>query len=133
MRILSLGCSEFSYVCTTPLVDSPDPAKLAVRMVARNALVLLVSVEQGDSPSQVRRAADRVRRIAEYAEITRVVIDGFAHLSNRLATPDGVRERLGVLADALHPLGVHMTPFGWNKLLHFDVTAEEWSHRYIHT
>ena len=134
MKILSLACTRFSYLPTTPLLDAAAAiAGRPERVTVHDALVLLCTVEQGDSPSQVRRAADRVHRLAESAGLKAVVVDAFAHLSAKLATPASVVDRLAILAEHLAPLEIHTAPFGWQKELSFDVTAERWSHHLITT
>lgn len=132
MKILSLKCKTFAYACTEPLVA--DAATEPGQARFGSCLVLLVTVEPGDAPSKLRRAADAVLRISAATGVTQVVVNGFAHLSSRLAAPDDAACRVAALATELQEreLAVHVTPFGWHKTLEFDVAADAHSHRFVH-
>lgn len=134
MKVLSLACSVFSYRPTVALVGGAAVLGGDGEVTTYyDSLILLTTVERGDSPSQIRRAADHVHRIAGDAGIKSVVIDAFSHLSQRLAPPEAVADRIAIFRDRLGPLDIHETPYGWNKELNIRTTAEPWSYKFIHT
>jgi len=134
VRVLSLACSKFTYLCTKPLVESAvniqgEPE----RVTLHDNLVLLTTIEKGDSPSQIKRAAERVHKLSVESGIKVVTVDAFVHLSQKAAPHDQVHEKMEIFLEHLAPLEIHHTPFGWQKELSVDITAEPWSHHLIHT
>ena len=78
-------------------------------------LVSFISVEEGDE-NLVERAAREIGDVASKLNVERIVLYPYAHLSNRLASPEtGMR----VLRELEEILGknyeVHRAPFGWYK------------------
>lgn len=78
-------------------------------------LVAFTSVEEGDS-SLVKRAAEEIEDVANKVGAERIVLYPYAHLSNKLASPDEAISVLRDLEDILKErYEVHRAPFGWYK------------------
>lgn len=89
------------------------------RYRVKDALLLLVSVEEGDAEALAGRIVSDAQEFMEKLKIPRLVIYPYAHLSTKLAPPSKALQVLRKLGEEAEARGieVHRAPFGWNKRL----------------
>ncbi|EQD50266.1 threonyl-tRNA synthetase, partial [mine drainage metagenome] len=102
------------------------------------ALVLMVSIEAGDSQAEAKAAIDASIGFARKQKLQKMVLYPFAHLSNNL---EGIEKSM-VLFKSMKDyaneqsggdIEVVAAPFGWNKQLSLDIKGHplsEQSHSY---
>ncbi len=121
MRILQLDVDNITYEPVNPESELYDDAKRA-KVSVDNALVLLVSVEEGDGKEQAAKAAEDAKKFMKQLGRKRIVLYPYAHLSPDLAQP---KEAMKVLEQIKEGLGdeyeVTKAPFGWNKKLSLSI------------
>ncbi|MGC9205345.1 MAG: threonine--tRNA ligase [Candidatus Micrarchaeia archaeon] len=121
MRILQLDVNSIDYKLVEPessVYEKSDEKEVSVK----DALVLLVSIEKGDTISEAERAIKDATEYMLRIKRKKIVIYPFAHLSNNLEEP---KKALGIL-EAMRksvPSGIELiaAPFGWNKSLSLDI------------
>jgi threonyl-tRNA synthetase len=118
MKILQLDVDSITYELIKPeakLYEESDKKSVTVK----DALVLLLSVEEGDDRSVAEKAAADALETAKKLERKRILVYPFAHLSNNLADPKSAMEVVSQLFKACEVPGMEVSksPFGWNKKL----------------
>lgn len=121
MRILQLDVNGIDYKLVEPessVYEKSNDKEVSVK----DALVLLVSVEKGDT---VENAEQAIKDATEYMlriKRKKIVIYPFAHLSNNLEEPKKALEILEAMRKSV-PKGIELisAPFGWNKSLSIDI------------
>jgi len=121
MRTLMLHAENFSYHPTKKAVQQAEED--ASGFSAENALVVLVTVEEGDDGEVVEMAVEDILEHAGRVKSDVVVVYPYAHLSSRLAPLSEARELVALLAKRLEERGarVHRAPFGWYKSFELKV------------
>jgi len=121
LRILQLDVDNITYEPVKPESEVYDEAKRE-KVSVRDALVLLVSVEEGDDRELAVKAAVDAGKFMEQLGRNRVVVYPYAHLSTNLAKPSKAREILNDIAEELAKnYEMVKAPFGWNKKLSIDI------------
>jgi len=133
MKLLCLHADSFSYEFDHPTegADSHEAGQLAN---FDEALVVFVAIEHDDE-SKVNHAAKEIRKLARKAEVKRIVINPFVHLTSEPAPPDEARNESHDLTDRLRETfdgEVAYTSFGWYKAFRIDVRGDEASMFYRH-
>ena len=116
MKILQLHSDFIEYKPVKKEIEAAEDAKTdAVRI--DDALVLLVSAEEGDDNSVLNRAVAELKDSIAKLKVTKVVIYPYAHLSSKLAHPNNALKLLKQFESLCVEQGinVHRAPFGWNK------------------
>ncbi|GAA4613527.1 hypothetical protein GCM10023195_58570 [Actinoallomurus liliacearum] len=135
MKILCLECRAVEYVLQYPTQSIVEPDDAALSSLAwDNCLLLLITIEPGDL-EKIRHAAKAIRRVCAKTDVKSIVINGFAHLSHTLASPEDSHQTIVALRDRLvetTPHQVEVTPFGWQKSFTIDVMGNSGSQRFIH-
>ncbi|MEM0120879.1 MAG: threonine--tRNA ligase [Thermoprotei archaeon] len=124
MRILQLDVDYVEFELVEPEIDIHDePLERRVRV--EDALLLLTSVEMGDSADIARKAVGDAAKFASQLKRNRIVIYPYAHLSSNLEEPTKAREILLSMKKEAEALGfeVYSAPFGWNKKLTVSTKA----------
>ena len=121
MKILQLDVDNITYLPVKPeakIYDDVKKEKVSIDL----ALVLLVSVEKGDTLEMAEKAAKDTASYLEKLQRKRLVIYPYAHLSNNLASPEDALTIINYLCKNA-PEGVEVLrgPFGWNKKLSLDI------------
>ncbi len=121
MRTLLIHARSFSYNVKTRAIPEAEEINECERTFkASNVLVVFTSIESGDceNPNQVVRDAvndilNQVRRV----KADNVVIYPYAHLTQRLASPECALMILRSIEAELnrHGINVRRAPFGWYK------------------
>jgi len=121
LRILQLDVDNITYEPVKPESEVYDEAKRE-KVSVRDALVLLISVEEGDDRELAVKAAVDAGKFMEQLGRNRVVVYPYAHLSTNLAKPSKAREILNDIAEELAKnYEMVKAPFGWNKKLSIDI------------
>ncbi|MEM3227585.1 MAG: threonine--tRNA ligase [Candidatus Micrarchaeaceae archaeon] len=121
MRILQLDVNNITYEPISPEAEVYDEAKKE-KVSVNDALVLMVSVEKGDSEELAAKAAEEAGKFMDKLGRNKVVVYPYAHLSSNLASPKEAIEILNEISEELAKK--HETikaPFGWNKKLSIDI------------
>ncbi len=122
MRLLTIHAEKFWFKArekalkdAEELVDVPGEAR------AENALVVFISVEEGDAKGGkefLGQVARNVVEIAENVKADTIVLYPYAHLSSRLAPPFEAMEVMKSLEEVVKSVfkgKVLRAPFGWYK------------------
>ncbi|MEM2020860.1 MAG: threonyl-tRNA synthetase editing domain-containing protein [Zestosphaera sp.] len=121
MKVLVIHAEEFSSRITEKAVKEAEEA-VVPQVRVKNALVVFISVEEGDLPGvdQISvKFVDDIKDLAGRLRPSSIVLYPYAHLSRNLARPE---EALGVLSvlevrtrEALKEVPIFRLPFGWYK------------------
>jgi threonyl-tRNA synthetase len=122
MKILQLDVDSITYELIKPeakLYEESDKKSVTLN----DALVLLLSVEDGDDKSVAEKAAADALDVAKKLDRKRILVYPFAHLSNNLADPKSAMEVVKWLSKSCEAPGIEVSqsPFGWNKKLTMSV------------
>jgi threonyl-tRNA synthetase len=118
MKILQLDVDFIEYELVKPEIrnyEEWDNKKVRVE----DALVLLTSVERGDTEKEAELAVMDAAEFAKSVKRDKLVIYPYAHLSSNLEEPERAKEVLGLMLSEAkkYKLEVTHAPFGWNKKL----------------
>ncbi len=123
MKVLQLDVNSISYKPVKPEASMYEES-MGDEKKLENALVILASVEQGDTPRIAQEAVDACAAFARKQKIGTIVIYPFAHLSSNLEEPGkamGVLKAMRAHAEKVFEGKVESAPFGWNKQLSLDI------------
>ena len=125
MKLLCLHAERFDYRFDhpTPGADERQPGE---EVDFEEALVVFVAVESGDA-DKVNQAAKEVRHLARRADVRRIVVNPFVHLTSEPAPPDEAHGDSLRLAERLRETfdgEVAYTSFGWYKAFRIDVRGD---------
>ncbi len=137
MRVLQLDVNRIEFRLVKPEASMYEPADYKSKEVT-DALVLMVSIEAGDSESEASAAIDESIAFAKKQKLGKIVLYPFAHLSSNL---EGIEKSMELFKQmkgyAINKAGesieVIAAPFGWNKQLSLDIKGHplsEQSHGY---
>ena len=123
MKILTLHCD---YVKFKPLKKAlKDVEELSDKdkeeTIVKECLVVLTSIEQGDSEKEIKQLIEAVEKTAKEVKTNNLVLYPYAHLSSNLAKPHLALELLKESESQLIKKFKHVTraPFGYYKELEF--------------
>lgn len=121
MKILQLDVNNITYTPVKPEAKLYDDVKKEPVSIDE-ALVLLISIEKGDTIEMADRAIAETKSFLDKLQRKRLVIYPYAHLSNSLASPEDALKIFNYLVKNA-PEGVETLrgPFGWNKKLSLDI------------
>ncbi len=115
MRLLLLHSDWIEFEPLEKALKAAEEIEKEKKRV-EDALVVFVSVEDGDSEKTVKNAAGEILDVAEQVGAKRVVLYPFVHLSSKPASPGIAFELLKALEKELgRSIEVHRAPFGWYK------------------
>src|SRR5438093_13671606 len=118
MRILQSHVDYIEYEPVSKAVSiAEDVPKEKTRI--EDALVLFVSVENGDIVELAHKAMEDAHRFMQNLKANKVVIYPFAHLSQNLAGPVEAIKILKAMEKYAQSAGLetYRAPFGWDKAL----------------
>ena len=121
MKILQLDVNNITYTpvkAEAKIHDDVEKKEVSVD----EALVLLISVENGDTLDTAKKAADEARSFMQKQQRKKLVIYPYAHLSSNLAPLEEALKIINYLTEN-PPDGIEVfrAPFGWNKKLSLDI------------
>ncbi|MGC8478589.1 MAG: threonine--tRNA ligase [Candidatus Micrarchaeia archaeon] len=121
MKILQLDVDNITYEPMNPeskVYEKAEKAKVSID----DALVLLVSVEEGDTERQIAKAVEDTKKFMKQLGRKKIVIYPYAHLSPNLAKPQEAMDMLNEMEKKLgEEYEVAKAPFGWNKKLSLSI------------
>ncbi len=123
MKILQLDVNSISYKLIKPEASIYEEAKEKDGR-ASNALVMLTSIEAGDTARTGEEAVNASAAFAKKQKIDTILIYPFAHLSGSLEEPGKAIEVFKAMrehAEKAFDGKVEYAPFGWNKQLSLDI------------
>ncbi len=115
MKILQLDVENITYELVSPeasVYEKSDEKRVSVD----DAIVLLVSIEKGDSEETASKAINEAVKFMEAEKRKKLLIYPFAHLSGNLAAPKEAMKLIDYMYDiAAKRCDAKKAPFGWNK------------------
>jgi threonyl-tRNA synthetase len=121
VRILELDSDNVKYEAISPEAEVYEEAK-EKRVSVDNVLLVLISVEEGDSEDTGKAAVQDIERFMKQLGRKSVMLYPYAHLSSNLARP---RQAMQILSSMYNGMSrefeVHKAPFGWTKKPTFSV------------
>jgi threonyl-tRNA synthetase len=134
MRILQLDVNELDYELIEPelkVYEKSDERSVKVK----NAVVMFVSIEKGDTAGAAQKAVDEAVAFAAKQKVPTLVLYPFAHLSDNLESPAKAMELFDGMARYADKSGLEVVraPFGWNKAWNISIKGHplaEQSRRY---
>ncbi len=124
MKILQLDVNSVKFELVKPEASVYEEYKDKGGS-AENALLLLTSVEKGDSNSIAENAVRDALKFAKKQGVKKIVIYPFAHLSSNLS---GLDDAMGILKHMCEfaeknseGIEIMHAPFGWNKKLSIEI------------
>ena len=122
MRILTLHCDYIRFKALKKALKDADELspKEKEEHEIKECLVVLTSIEQGDSSKEVKQLVEAVEKTAKEVKTDKVVLYPYAHLSSNLAKP---QVALSLLKEAESELSKKFkttrAPFGYYKEFEF--------------
>ncbi|MEM3626394.1 MAG: threonyl-tRNA synthetase editing domain-containing protein, partial [Candidatus Micrarchaeaceae archaeon] len=118
MQILQLDVEKISYELIKPessIYEDSNEKKAEIE----DALVLLVSIEAGDTNELAEKAISDATEFMSKLKRKRLVLYPFAHLSSNLEKPKAALALYSHMREFANGKGIelHCAPFGWNKKL----------------
>jgi threonyl-tRNA synthetase len=134
MRALLCHCrnyrSEVKRLATTPVGIQPETIGDKASE-ATNAIVALITVENGDNPRDVsQKIAQEIRIMCRDTAHSKVVLFPFAHLSSDLAETSLVLAFFDELSKELEDLHPERAHFGSDKKLLLDIFGHKGNIRF---
>ncbi len=134
MRVLQLDVDKIRWKPIKPEASVYEESKDS-EVEAENAVVMLISIENGDTEEFAKKAVDESIDFAHKEKEQTLVIYPYAHLSDNLSSLNDALNLLKAMRveAAKSDLNIISAPFGWNKKLSLEIKghplAEE-SHSY---
>ena len=123
MKILQMDVDSITFEPIRPEASLYDDVKKE-RTIIKDTLVILVSVEVGDTNEMAEKAMFDTYEFMKKLDRNSLVIYPFAHLSGNLASPKEAMQILEYMyKNVPKELTVVKAPFGWNKKLILDIKA----------
>jgi threonyl-tRNA synthetase len=122
MRVMQLDVNSIAFEPTEPEIRTHEPAEKK-KVSVKNALVLLASVERGDTEAFASKAVKDAVDFAGKNKITTVVLYPYAHLSSNLEEPQRSMNLYQYMVKEAEKsnLKIIAAPFGWTKALSIDI------------
>ncbi|HUC38800.1 MAG TPA: threonine--tRNA ligase [Candidatus Acidoferrum sp.] len=121
MKIIQLDVESMEYEPIEPEIQIYEKIERKAVHV-KDALLLLISIEKGDTEAYASRALKEAMDFAEKQRIKSIVLYPFAHLSTNLEEPQRALNLFDYMAKEAEKgkLKVYRSPFGWNKRLSYS-------------
>ncbi|MCS7136473.1 MAG: threonine--tRNA ligase [Nitrososphaerota archaeon] len=86
-------------------------------------ILVLTTMEEGDDEATVDKAVSELKGYSSKVGSRRILIYPYAHLSNKLATPERALELVRIFREKCGLVGmeVYTSPFGWTKALSLSI------------
>ncbi|MCL5675162.1 MAG: threonine--tRNA ligase [Candidatus Marsarchaeota archaeon] len=121
MRILQLDVDRITYEPVKPEASVYEDVSRE-RISVEDTLVILVSIETGDTKEMAEKAMHDTFDYMEKLARKKLVIYPFAHLSRELADPHEAMNMLNYMYSMVPgSIEAKKAPFGWNKKLILDI------------
>ncbi len=120
MRALYLHVDRIAWQPTQRALRS---AEEPLSGEAKNALAIMVAVEEGDGEEEVKRLVEDVKEHTERIGVRMLVVYPWVHLSHQPAKPPRALTVIRKIEEGLKGMGfvVYRAPFGWYKRLILEV------------
>ena len=124
MKILQLDVDKITFYPVRPEAPIYEDAVAGDVSTVSDAIVILLSIEKGDTNSIVDKAFGDIESFMHQQKREKLVIYPFAHLSSNLAAPGEALQ----LVNYMYKLSsdrfeTTKAPFGWNKKLELSIKA----------
>lgn len=121
MKILQLDVERIEYEPVEPEIKLYEKAEKKATAI-NGAIVLFVSIEQGDTEAYASRAVKESVEFAAKQKVLNLVLYPFAHLSQNLEEPQRAMNLLDYMAKEAEKSGlkIYRAPFGWNKRVSYS-------------
>ncbi len=124
MKILQLDVDKITFYPVRPEASIYEDAVAGDVSTVSDAIVILLSIEKGDTNSIVDKAFGDIESFMHQQKREKLVIYPFAHLSSNLAAPGEALQ----LVNYMYKLSsdrfeTTKAPFGWNKKLELSIKA----------
>jgi threonyl-tRNA synthetase len=123
MKILTLHCDYIRFKAVKKAFkDAPEISeKEKEQHEVKECLVVITSIEQGDSSDTVKQLVEAVKKTASEVKTDNIVLYPYAHLSSNLAKPQTALELLKESEAQLKKIFKNITraPFGYYKEFEF--------------
>ncbi len=134
MRILQLDVNSMEYELIKPEAKVYEDSAKKIETV-KNAIVLLVTIEKGDTGESASKAITDAVKFAKQQKSESIVIYPFAHLGDDLEEPAKALDIFKRMRLDAKQSGINVVeaPFGWNKRLSIAIKGHplaEQSHHY---
>lgn len=118
---MQLDVESIEYEPIEPEIKIHEPAYKKTTVI-KDAVLLLVSVERGDTEAMASKAVKEAVDFAAKQKVGNVVFYPFAHLSSDLEEPQRAINLLDYMVKEAEKskIKVYKSPFGWNKRLAFS-------------
>ncbi|MGC9096474.1 MAG: threonine--tRNA ligase [Infirmifilum sp.] len=124
MKLLLIHAKSFEYEAREKALEGAEDIDGRRVGKAENALVVFVTVEEGDSsdPGVVSAAVREIEDVFRRVKASEVVVYPYAHLSENLASPGEALAILKSIESQLSEKGLktQRAPFGWYKRFTLD-------------
>ncbi|MGB9786546.1 MAG: threonine--tRNA ligase [Infirmifilum uzonense] len=124
MKLLLIHAKSFEYEAREKALEGAEDIDGRRVGKAENALVVFVTVEEGDSsdPGVVSAAVREIEDVFRRVKASEVVVYPYAHLSENLASPGEALAILKSIESQLSEKGLktQRAPFGWYKRFALD-------------
>ncbi len=122
MRIMQMDVNSLEFEPTEPEIKVHE-ASDKKRVSVKDALVLLTSIERGDSEALASKAIKDAVEFAGKNKINTIVVYPWAHLSSNLEEPQRSMNIFQYMVKEAQKskLKVVAAPFGWTKALSMDI------------
>src|SRR3989338_6983849 len=123
MKILTLHCDYVKFKSLKKALKDVEElsAKDKEEHEVKECLLVLTSIEQGDSSKEVKQLIEAIEKTAKEVKTDNIVLYPYAHLSSNLAKPNTALELLKESEAQLSKKFKHTirAPFGYYKELEF--------------
>ncbi len=121
MKILQLDVNSVSYKPIKPEAEVYEEVDIKPKTF-KNFVLMLVSIEKGDTEDLADRAIEDTVRFAIKQKSAGVLVYPFAHLSDNLETQDrSLRLIKGMRQFQSDDMNIEFAAFGWNKQLDMSI------------
>ncbi len=123
MKILTLHCDYIRFKALKKALKDADELSASEKeeKEVKECLVVLTSIEAGDTEKTVSQLVEAVEKTAKDVKTNNIVLYPYAHLSSNLAKPQLALELLKEAESQLKKIFKHVTraPFGYYKEFEF--------------
>jgi threonyl-tRNA synthetase len=121
MKAIQLDVNSIEYEPIAPEIKIYEKTEKKTTVI-KDALVLLIAIESGDTEAYASKAVKDATDFAIKQKIANIVFYPFAHLSSSLEEPQRAMNLLDYMVKEAEKskLKVYRAPFGWNKRLAFS-------------
>ena len=123
MKILGLQVKDFNYKLHHPTVIAEEDTPGRAHQCGP-ALILFLCAEEGDENINLNKLVKEIRKRARKANVEKIVVNPFAHLSDKRADGDLAKDLTNQILQRLKESWegqTEYTSFGWYKEFQLDV------------